>query len=47
MLDALEQIAAADPVAHENVLRLAAETGELPQYRDATEHLHVVVRASR
>jgi len=47
MLDALERIAAADPVAYENVLRLAAETCELPQYRDATEHLHVVVRARR
>jgi SAM-dependent methyltransferase len=47
MLDALEQIASADPVAYENVLRLAAETCELPQYRDSTEHLHAVVRASR
>ena len=27
-----------------NVLRLAEETCELPQYRDATEHLHAVVR---
>jgi len=44
MLDALERIAVADPVAYENVLRLAAETCELPQYRDATEHLHAVVR---
>ncbi len=46
MLDELERIAAADPVAYENVLRLAAETCELPQYRDSTEHLHAVVRAS-
>lgn len=45
MLDALERIAVADPVAYENVLRLAAETCELPQYRDCTEHLHAVVRS--
>lgn len=44
MLDALGRIAAADPIAYENVLRLAAETCELPQYRDSTEHLHAVVR---
>lgn len=44
MLDELERIAAADPIAYGNVLRLAAETCELPQYRDATEHVHAVVR---
>jgi len=44
MLAELEQMVGADPVAYENVLRLAAETCELPQYRDATEHLHAVVR---
>lgn len=32
------------PEACGNVLQLAAETCELPQYRDCTEHLHVVVR---
>ncbi|MBC7220697.1 methyltransferase domain-containing protein [Candidatus Bipolaricaulota bacterium] len=40
----LEAMAGTDPVAYANVLRLAEETCELPQYRDATEHLHVVVR---
>lgn len=44
MLEELERMAAADRVAYANVLRLAAETCELPQYRDATEHLHAVVR---
>lgn len=44
MLDELERMATADPVSYENVLRLAAETCELPQYRDSTEHLHAVVR---
>ena len=44
MSDELSQMAGNDPVAYENVLRLTEETCELPQYRDATEHLHVVVR---
>ena len=44
MLAELSQIAGTDPAAYENVLRLAEETCELPQYRDATEHLHAVVR---
>ena len=44
MLAELEAMAGTDPVAYANVLRLAEETCELPQYRDATEHLHVVVR---
>lgn len=30
--------------AYENILKVAAETCELPQYRDATEHLNIVVR---
>jgi len=46
MLVELQRIAAEDPSAYENVLRLAAETCELPQYRDCTEHLHAVVRKS-
>jgi len=44
MLDELKRISAEDPEAYEHVLRLAAETCELPQYRDCTEHLHAVVR---
>ncbi len=44
MLSAVERIAAEDHPAYENVLRLVAETCELPQYRDCTEHLHVVVQ---
>ncbi|MBC7093293.1 class I SAM-dependent methyltransferase [Candidatus Bipolaricaulota bacterium] len=44
MLAELEQMATADPEAYANVLRLAEETCELPQYRDVTEHLHAVVR---
>jgi len=44
MRSELTEIAAADPSAYGNVLRLAAETCELPQYRDSTEHLHAVVR---
>ena len=37
-------LAASDPVAYENVVALAVETSELPQYRDATDHLHIVLR---
>lgn len=33
-----------DPLVYGNLLRAAAETCEAPQYRDATEHLHFVVR---
>ena len=40
----LGKIAAEDPQAYQNIVRLGAETSELPQYRDATEHLLIVVR---
>ena len=32
-----------EPEAYENVLEFAAETSELPQFRDATNHVHFVV----
>jgi hypothetical protein len=44
MLSAVEKIATEDQPAYENIMRLVAETCELPQYRDCTEHLHVVVQ---
>ncbi len=44
MLSEVERIATEDHPSYENVLRLVAETCELPQYRDCTEHLHVVVQ---
>lgn len=44
MLTEVHKIATEDPIAYKNILRLVAETCELPQYRDCTEHLHVVVR---
>jgi 2-polyprenyl-3-methyl-5-hydroxy-6-metoxy-1,4-benzoquinol methylase len=40
----LEQLRHEKPLAFENVVQVAAETCELPQYRDATDHLHIVVR---
>ncbi|HET9426430.1 MAG TPA: methyltransferase domain-containing protein [Gemmatimonadaceae bacterium] len=40
----LQSLAERDPEAYENVVTVAAETSELPQYRDATDHLHLVVR---
>lgn len=38
----LERLAADDPVAYENVVEVAAESSELEQYRDGTDHLHIV-----
>jgi S-adenosylmethionine-dependent methyltransferase len=40
----LEKLAAEHPEAYENVVRLAVETCRLEQYRDATDHLHIVCR---
>ncbi len=40
----LEQLAADRPSAYKNVVQMASETSELPQYRDSTDHLHFVVR---
>jgi ubiquinone/menaquinone biosynthesis C-methylase UbiE len=40
----IKELALRDPEAYENVVHFAAETSELAQYRDATDHLHFVVR---
>jgi S-adenosylmethionine-dependent methyltransferase len=40
----LEQLATDNPEAYENIVQVAAETSELVQYRDSTDHLHVVAR---
>ena len=40
----IERIVADRPSVLPNLERMAAETCELLQYRDATEHLHIVVR---
>ena len=40
----LEQLATDNPEAYENIVQMAAETSELVQYRDSTDHLHVVAR---
>lgn len=37
-------LAERDPEAYKNVVAVAAETCELPQYGDATDHLHAVIR---
>jgi S-adenosylmethionine-dependent methyltransferase len=44
MAPLLLALAAHDPEAYDNVVTVAAETCELPQYRDATDHLHLVIR---
>ena len=43
----LEQLAAKNPEAYANVVEVAAETCELEQYRDSTDHLHIVVSKQR
>lgn len=40
----IENLAIYMPEAYNNYVMKAAEYCELPQYRDATEHLHIVVR---
>jgi S-adenosylmethionine-dependent methyltransferase len=40
----LERLSADDPEAYANVVEVAAESCELEQYRDSTDHLHLVVR---
>lgn len=36
-----------DRPVYDNLLRAVSETCEYPQYRDATEHLHIVVRKGK
>jgi 2-polyprenyl-3-methyl-5-hydroxy-6-metoxy-1,4-benzoquinol methylase len=40
----LEKLSIENPEAYANVLQVAAETCELSQYRDSTDHLHFVVQ---
>ncbi len=40
----IERIIAERPEVLTNLQMMAGETCELPQYRDATEHLHIVIR---
>ncbi len=40
----LERLAAEIPEAYENVVQMAVETSRLPQYRDTTDHLHIIAR---
>jgi ubiquinone/menaquinone biosynthesis C-methylase UbiE len=40
----LEKLAQEQPEAYDNVVRFAVETCELKQYRDSTDHLHIVCR---
>jgi 2-polyprenyl-3-methyl-5-hydroxy-6-metoxy-1,4-benzoquinol methylase len=40
----LERLSVDNPEAYANVVQVAAEMCELGQYRDCTDHLHVVVR---
>lgn len=40
----LEKLATENSEAYENIVQMAAETSELAQYRDSTDHLHIVVR---
>ena len=40
----LDRLAEEDSEAYANVVQVAAETSELEQYRDSTDHLHIVAR---
>jgi S-adenosylmethionine-dependent methyltransferase len=40
----LEHLMRENPAAYNNVVQMAAESSELPQYRDTYDHLHIVVR---
>jgi ubiquinone/menaquinone biosynthesis C-methylase UbiE len=40
----LEKVAHDEPEAYNNIVEVAAEMCELEQYRDSTDHLHIVVR---
>ena len=40
----LEQLTADNPEAYENIVKAAAEMCECEQYRDSTDHLHIVAR---
>lgn len=40
----MENLATDMPAVYKNYLQKAAEYCELPQYRDATEHLHIIVK---
>jgi S-adenosylmethionine-dependent methyltransferase len=43
----LEGLALDNPEAYENIVKVAAETCELEQYRDSTDHLHIVAREKK
>jgi 1,2-diacylglycerol 3-beta-galactosyltransferase len=42
--DAMGALAADKPQVYENIAQIAAESSELAQYRDITEHLHIVAK---
>jgi len=44
MYPLVEKLSSENPEAYANVLQVAAETCELKQYRDSTDHLHFVVQ---
>jgi len=43
----VERLAVEDPKAFSNVLKVAADTCEMEQFRDTTDHLHIVVRKEK
>ena len=44
MSNEIEALKEADPEAYSNLVEIVVESSELPQYRDATDHIHIVVR---
>lgn len=43
MTPILERLKGDKPAVYDSLVEFAAETAELPQFRDATDHLHYVV----
>lgn len=44
MSELIDDLKNLEPESHRNLLEFAIETSELPQYRDATDHLHIVAK---
>ena len=42
MRNLLEQLSMDAPEAYKNIAQVASETCELEQYRDSTDHIHIV-----
>ena len=42
--DKIVELSKENEIIYNNLIKVASETSEYPQYRDATEHMHIVVK---